>query len=66
MMSEHDSYDEILERETKEKLAGILFADEENNFYRVDYSTIKDELHFKYNDEEYILNNDGIFKEKLV
>ena len=33
MMSEHESYDEILERETKEKLAGILFADEEMKNY---------------------------------
>lgn len=33
MMSEHDSYDEIIERETKEKLAKIFFENEEMKNY---------------------------------
>ncbi len=33
IMFEHDSYDEILERETKEKLAGIFFESEEMKNY---------------------------------
>lgn len=33
IMFEHDSYDEILERETKEKLAGIFFENEEMKNY---------------------------------